>query len=208
MASEMFEGPVAAVADPGIIVRYSVNLGEQDRIIQFEGAIDRDAALGEYNHLADKLRIVANRQKAIQVLPVYRRQLQAQEEKHTENKARTAAVAARIQSLKEARETRALELRREHGSRLDADRGEWVASGRRGDYRPQGHVKANLERLKAEIDQLAANQNKDDAEAQQQLSVLENEVKEGERACGQLKALIAEAEALARCEDVSGTAEG
>ena len=197
MADADFPRAAEAILQPGIILRYQQNMGEASHDLQFEGAIDRDATLDEFNELADKLRRVAARQKAIVQLPTLRRQRKGMVERLADNMARKAGVEAKLKVFAEERETQR-KLALGHRQRIENDaRAEHQASGRRGEWEPRGATKANLERIQQQLDQLDAGQTKDEAEARIQLSTLEGEIKEATRARDQLDELIAAAVELA-----------
>lgn len=196
-----------AIAEPGLIARYTLAFGDQGTGIQLESFHDRDASQAEIDALCDKMVRAGDRVKARHQLPVFRRQLQGVEAKHIENKARKAGVLAQLETMAEARKEKVLQLTVRRDLKQKAAEDAWYESGRKGEFKPQGAAAADLSRLNAEISQLEQNQTKDNNEAQAQLSVLDNELKEGDRAISQMQALIAEAEALARGEDVSGVVE-
>jgi len=196
MAGHQHEVPEvpAGVAAPGLIIRYGVNLGEQDRILQFEGFIDRDSDPAEINHLCDKIVGAGDRLRARHMLPTYRRQLEDVEHKHNENRARLAGMEAQLKAMAETRSAKIEELRIELSDKVKRASEEHYASGRRGAYNPPRSIVQGTE---AQIDQLMENQRKEEAEAEIQRAALNNELKEGERAVYQLKRMIREQEALA-----------
>lgn len=191
MSTQEFHEPLF----PGIIIRTKVNLGEQDREIGFETSIDRDAEQGEIDHLCDKIMATANRLRAKHLLPVYRRQLDQLEYKHAENRGRLAEGDAKLAALAEAREERRRKLLDSLNGKLDNDRGNWLASGRRGEYKPAQSVGREERAALAELDQ---GQTRDEQEWAVQKDQLDTELKEGRRAIDQMNAMIAELEAHAR----------
>lgn len=194
-----------AIAEPGMTLRVNIGLGEQDRVLQIESFIERECDQAELDTLVEKMLRAGNRAKAKTMLPMYRRQLRFQEGKLRENRARVAEVDAKIMALKDLREEKALELRKQHDALLQESQDAWYAGGKRGEYKPVGGTHSRLTRMMTEIEALTGDQNKDAAEATQQLSILENEIKEGQRVIGEVNDMIHECEALARHEDISGT---
>lgn len=197
--AEGYQHPVPeiapALAQPGLIVRTSINLGEQDRIIQFEGFIDRDAEQAEIDHLCDKMVRAGDRLKARHMLPIYRRQLEDLEYRHTENRKRLAELEARLKAADEARLEKRTELSTQLAQAISDARDAHLASGRRGEFKPTPQV---TQRIDVQISQLDEMQSREHNEAAQTRSTLDNELKEGQRAVDQAKKLIAEYEAMAR----------
>jgi hypothetical protein len=183
-----------ALAEPGLIIRTSINLGEQERVIQFEGFIDRDSSQSEIDHLCDKMVKAGDRLRAKHVLPSYRRNLEDVEYKTNENKKRLAQLEAGLKAMDEAREQKRAELQTEQSNRLATARDEHVASGRRGPFNPGASLTS---RFSAQINQLSEAHNKEHAEAAVQRSTLDGEIKEGDRQIFKWKALIEEHEKLA-----------
>ena len=183
-------------AKPSLIIRHSINLGEQERIIQFETFADRDTSIEEIDRQCDLMRRVSDRQRAIHVLPSYRRTLENIEYKHNGNVKRLRELDAGLGAMDEARAAKTRELQVQLDSALEQAERAHQASGRRGEFRPPGG--GEVGRIKGAIDQLAANGQREHAEAQVQRSTLDGEIKEGERAIFQQKALIAEHEAHLR----------
>ncbi len=183
----------AALVEPGLIIRTSINLGEQDRIIQFEGFVDRDASQAEIDFLCDKIRKAGDRQRAIHALPHMLRQLSDVEYRNNDNKKRLAELNAGEKAMDEAREAKRTEFEVYLSDAIMRAQEEHRVSGRRGEFKvppavtrvPQGNLEA-----------LRAAQEKDHAENQVQRTTLENEIKEGDRAIAKQKELIAEYEAL------------
>jgi hypothetical protein len=194
----------AALVEPGLIMRFSANLGEQDRIFQVESFLDRDSSQHDIDHLADKMRKACDRQKAITQLPGYRRQMEHVTGKTTENRARLAKLEAGLVAAHDERKSAALTLKAEAEGVQRREQDEWVGSGRKGEFKLQGASKSKFDRLNQQIRALDENQTKEENEAAQQRSVLVNEIAEGERAMEQMGRLITESELLARGEDISG----
>ncbi len=183
-----------ALAEPGLIIRTSINLGEQERIIQFEGFIDRDSSQSEIDHLCDKMVRAGDRLRAKHVLPSYRRNLEDVEYKNNDNKKRLAQLEAGLKAMDEAREEKRFELQREQSEKISAARDEHYARGKRGEFEPGANLTS---RFNAQINQLAEAHTKEHAEAAVQRTTLEGEIKEGDRQIFKWKALIEEHEALA-----------
>jgi hypothetical protein len=195
-----------AIAEPGMTLRVNIGLGEQDRVLQIESFIERECDQSELDTLVEKMVRAGNRAKAKTMLPMYRRQLRFQEGKLNENRGRVAAVEAKLTELDRLRKEKALELRKGHDELLRRDQDAWANNpGKRGEYKPAAAVVSKLTRSMTEIKSLEADQSKDEAEAAQQLSILENEIKEGQRVLGEVNDMIRECEMLARHEDISGT---
>ena len=186
---------VPALAEPGIIIRASINLGEQDRIIQFECFTDRDASQAEIDHQCDKIVRAGDRLRALHLLPSYRRQLEQLEYTHAENKARLEAGEAHLKAMTEAREEKIIELQRQISDQVNYARDAHVASGRRGEFKPPQTL---AREQKAAIEELMRNQQNEENKVAGDRSVLENEIKEGDRKVYQMKVMIGEFEALAR----------
>ena len=182
-----------ALAEPGLIIRMSINMGEPDRILQFESFADRDASVEELNHLCDNMRKAGDRQRAIHVLPLIRRQKDDIEVKHNENRARLAELNAREAAMNEAREEKRIELRNTLVARIEAARSDHVASGRRGEFKVPATVAGPVE---SDLRKLDENEVRDRNEAAQQRATLDNELKEGERALKKQRDLVDEYEAL------------
>lgn len=195
------------IAAPGLIARYTLSFGDQGTGIQLESFHDRDASQEEIDFLCDKMVRAGDRVKAKHQLPVFRRQLESVEAKHADNLVRQAGVKAQLAAVTEERERQTLLLSAQRDQALKEAQDAWYASGKRGEFKPQGATSGMLGRLNAQITQLADHQTRDKNEAKVQLSVLENEIKEGDRALDQMRTLIAEAERVARGEDVSGVEE-
>jgi hypothetical protein len=204
MSVEEFGGAPALIA-PGMIMRYTVSLG-QDHAVQFEASFDRDSEL-DMRHSLDVCFKEGNRLLGRNQLPILRRQLEGKEQQLQDNLVRKAEVLAKMETLKGLRRDKAVELNTEHDRMLRAAQDEWIGSGRRGEFKPVGHLAGSLKNLEAQVEQLTTGQAKDDGDAAQQLGVLDGEIKECHRAVDQLKKLIAEAEAMCRGEDVSGITE-
>lgn len=184
----------AAIVSPGIIIRTSVNLGEQDRLIQFETFCDRDESENEINHRCDVMMRAADRQRAKHLLPSYKRNREDVEYKTNDNKARLAELEARLKAMNDARSEKVLELQKEMGDAIGRARDEHVDSGRRGAFKAPG---ALTSRFQTQIDQVLDAGVKEHNEAATQRSVLENEIKEGQRGLEKWDVLIREQEALA-----------
>ena len=182
-----------ALAAPGLIIRMSVNLGEPDRILQFESFADRDASLGELNHLCDNMRKAGDRQRAIHVLPLIRRQLSDIETKHDENRVRLAELNAREKEMDAVRAEKAVELRNLLVVRVNAAEQDHRASGRRGEFKAPASVTGPIQ---SQLRTLEENEVRDHNEAAAQRATLDNELKEGDRALKKQGELIAEYEAL------------
>lgn len=192
----MSDSPVYATVSVAELVqiRMNVGLGEQDRVIQFEANIDKDAPQSDFDTVCDKLSRTADRLRARHLLPNFRRQLEDVEFKHNENLARKAEVNARLKVMDEARDAKVLELRQHLGDAISRARDEHVASGRRGEFKPGASVTS---RIDAQINQIEEGRAKEHAEAEQMLATLDNEIKDGERMIYKHKVMIAEYEALA-----------
>ncbi len=183
-----------ALAEPGLIIRTSINLGEQERIIQFEGFIDRDSSQGEIDHLCDKMVRAGDRLRARHVLPSYRRNLEDVEYKNNDNKKRLAQLEAGLKAMDEAREEKRSELNQALSNRISAARDEHASTGRRGEFKPGANITATITTQLSQLTEAGA---KEHAEAAVQRTTLEGEIKEGDRQIFKWKALIEEHEALA-----------
>ncbi len=186
-------------------LRVNIGLGEQDRVLQIESFIERECDQGELDTLVEKMIRAGNRAKAKTMLPTFRRQLRYQEGKLHENQSKKAGVEAKLSELNRLRSEKALELRKQHDALLQESQDAWYAGGKRGEFKPVGGTYSRLTRMMSEIEALTADQNKDDAEAVQQISVIENEIKEGQRVIGEINDMIHDCEALAAHKDISGT---
>lgn len=183
-----------ALTQPGIIIRASVNIGQQD-VLQFETFCDRDEVESEINHRCEVMIRVAARQRAKYLLPSYERQREDDEHKTNENKARLAELDARLKAMDEARAEKVEALRKEMGDAVARARDEHYASGRRGEFRPKPATTSNLQ---TQIDQVFEAGQKEHAEAAIERSRLDNEIKEGTRLLFKWDVLIQEQrEALA-----------
>jgi hypothetical protein len=189
-----------ALAAPGAILRLTMNLGEQECALQLESFLDRDASQEEYDHLARKMMVTAEKERARRLLPGYRRQLEQIEFVTGENKKKLAEINARLSEGKRQRELKITELRvhkdRAHTEAHDA----WYGSGRKGEFKgtPQVH------RMDTQINQLLEAQQKEEAEAAVQKAQLDTEIHDGDRRIVQAKVLLKEQEQLARGEDIAG----
>ncbi len=182
-----------ALASPGLIIRTSINLGEQDRIIQFEGFVDRDATLSEIHHLCDKIRKAGDRQRAIHALPAIRRHLDDVEYRNNDNKRRLAELNAGEKAMNEARAEKAQQLQVHLQDAVSQAQAEHERSGRRGEFKAPAQVtRGPVSQLEA----LREAEQKEHAENAVQRLTLENEIKEGDRAIAKQNELIAEYEAL------------
>ena len=134
----------AAIAAPGLIIRSQINLGENERSIQFEGYIDRDSDQSEINHLCDKMVRAGDRLRAKHVLPKLYRTLEDAEHMLNGNKKRLAELEAGLVAMDEARDAKALELNGRLSEQINAARDAHVESGRRGEFKPPAAVTANI----------------------------------------------------------------
>lgn len=197
-----------ALAEPGMIMRLNVGLGEQDRVFQIESFVDRDAQQSEIDEVAAKMMRAGDRLKARTQLPILRRQLDSIEFKHRDNLQRLAKLNASEQAANELRGQEIIKLMSQASKIQQIAQDNWIASGRRGEFKLQGGDKSAVARSEQAADMLKEQIAKESAEAIQQRSVLDNEIAEGSRTMNQLKRLIEEAEALYRGEDITGVAEG
>lgn len=183
-----------ALAAPGLIIRHGFNLGEQDRIVQFEGYVDRDAPLSEINHICDTMRKAGNRQKAAHALPQMRRHLADIEYVYNDNRRRLAELDAGEKAMDEARAAKRAELQTELQNAVSRAQDDHVASGRRSEFKPPASVTS---RPMASIQILDETEKKEHAENAAQRATLKQEIVEGERgerAIARQKDLIAEYE--------------
>lgn len=194
----------AALAQPGLIMRLSQGLGTQTDVFQLEGFIDRDASQAEIDHLAEKMVRSAAKLKAKSELPNLRRSIENIEFKHNGNKVRLAEVNAAEQAQDEIWAEKIIALQLQLGNAESAAKQVHEASGRRGEFKAQGSVAGQLGRIKTMIEQAEEARVKVHSEAAVQRATLDNELKDGERALTQMLTLLAETEALARGEDISG----
>ncbi len=162
-----------ALAAPGLIIRTSINLGEQDRIIQFEGFVDRDASLSEIHHLCDKIRKAGDRQRAIHALPAIRRHLDDVEYRNNDNKRRLAELNAGEKAMDDARAQKRIELRTQLQDAVMRAEDEHIRSGRRGEFKAPASVTS---RPSTELAALHDAEQKDHSENQVQRATLENEI--------------------------------
>jgi hypothetical protein len=210
MATRELPSPqiASAIADPGLILRASISLGEQDCVVQYEGYLDRDCSQREVDALTDKMILAGKRQKAKHQLPGLRRQLE--DARHTlgENKVRLEKLNASEKAAFDERKNQAQRLTAQAQALVTAEQDGWIASGRKGDFRLQGSAKSRVDRMNAEIEALSSNQNKESSEAQIQRGQLVGEIEAGDRKVYMLGVLIEENERAAHGEDISEVREG
>lgn len=208
MAAKTIPAPeiAGALVAPGLIMRLNIGLGDQD-IFQAESFLDRGASQQEIDVLADKMVRAANRLKAKAQLPGYRRQLEHVETKLTENRERLAKLEAGLKAVEDVRREEAVRLKAKAEEVQTREQDAWIAEGRRTEFKLRGAALAEFNRLNQQIGALNASQTKDEGEAAQQRSVLQNEITEGERAAYQMGRMISEAEAQVRGEDISEVGE-
>jgi hypothetical protein len=186
-----------ALVEPGIIIRMSVNLGAQDRVIQFETFADRDESQAEIDRRCDVMRRAGDRQHAIYALPDMLRRLEDIEYRTNDNKKRLAELNAGEKAMDEARAEKRKEFQAELQNAVSRAEDEHVRSGRRGEFKaPAGATRAP----QAHLETLANAEAKDHAENEIQRAALRNEIRDGDRAIFQQKQLVAEHEALMRGE--------
>jgi hypothetical protein len=182
-----------SLVEPGIIIRMSINLGEQDRVLQFETFADRDETQAEIDRRCDVMRKTADRQRAIHALPHMRRQLDDIEYRNNDNRRRLAELNAGEKASDEVREEKRLELTTRLQNVIPRAEQDHQQSGRREAFKAPASVTrgpmAGLEAL-----DIAAQ--KEHAENEVQRTTLENEIKEAMTAIAKQKDLIAEYEAL------------
>jgi hypothetical protein len=204
MPSKQAEIPTIAPAlvQPGMVARLSINLGEQDRILQFETYFDRDENQTEINHRLDQMQKAADRKRAQHLLPSYRRNREDVEHKTNENRRRLAGVEAMLRESDKIRSEKLVELDTGLAVVIGGLRDAWYASGKRGEFKePRTKDTAHYQ---TQIDALEAGATKERNEAQVQIAELQNEIKDGERALAKWDVLIAEHEALIRDGEVVG----
>ncbi len=190
-----------ALMEPGLIIRHGFNLGEADRIVQFEGFLDRDSPLSEINHLCDTMRKAGNRQKAAHTLPHMRRHLEEIEYVLNDNKRRLAELDAGEKAMDEARARKRDEIRAELQGAVTRAEDEHQRSGRRGEFKAPASVTS---RPMASLQVLDEAEAKEHAENAATRATLNHEIKDGERgerAILRQKDLIAEYEGWLRGED-------
>jgi len=193
-----------ALMEPGLIIRHGFNLGEADRIVQFEGFLDRDAALSEINHLCDVMRKAGNRQKAAHTLPHLRRHLEDMEYVYNDNKRRLAELDAGEKAMDEARAQKRDELRQQLQDAIARAEDEHHRTGRRGEFKAPASVTG---RPLASLQVLDEAETKEHNENAAQRATLKHEIidgERGERAIARQKDLIAEYEGWLRGEDAAG----
>ncbi len=188
------KAPPEALTAPGLVIRHTINLGEEARTLQFETFVDRDSQLSEINHLCDVMRKASDRQRALHVLPSYRRNMEDTIYKQGEKIAQVAAIRDELAAMDEVRadRRRALEIQRD--SDLSRAEAEHIHSGRRTPYKPR----AAATRVEdSEMALLDANEKRAHDEADGQIKTLEAQIKTEGREIFMWKQLIAEHEALA-----------
>ena len=205
MAKGQNPGPqlTPALMEPGLIIRHGFNLGEADRIVQFEGFLDRDAALSEIHHMCDTMRKAGNRQKAAHTLPHMRRHLAEMEYVCNDNKRRLAELDAGEKAMDEARSVKRDELRMQLQNAVARAEDDHRQSGRRGDFKAPASVTS---RPLASLQVLDEAEQKEHAENKATRTTLSYEIKDGERgerAIARQKDLIAEYEGWLRGEDAT-----
>src|SRR3990167_5633250 len=184
-----------ALTAPGLVIRHTVNLGEEARTLQFETFVDRDSQLSEINHLCDAMRKASDRQRALHVLPSYRRNMEDAVYKQNEKIMQVAAIRTELAEMDEVR----AEKRRELEVRRDADlsraEAEHYGTGRRTPFKPRA---ATTRVEDADMALLDANEKRAHDEAQGKILTLEAQIKTEGREIFMWDKLIAEHEALAR----------
>ena len=205
MAKPQTPGPqmTPALMEPGLIIRHGFNLGEADRIVQFEGFLDRDAALSEINHLCDTMRKAGNRQKAAHALPHLRRHLEDMEYVLNDNKRRLAELDAGEKAMDEARAAKRDELQTELQNAVARAQDDHVTSGRRGEFKVPASVTSRPMASLQVLDEAEAKGHAENAATRATLNHEISDGERGERAIARQKDLIAEYEGWLRGEDAT-----
>jgi hypothetical protein len=181
-----------ALVEPGIIIRMSVNLGAQDRIIQFETFADRDESQAEIDRRCDVMRRAGDRQHAIYELPGLLHRLEDVEYRTNDNKKRLAQLDAGEKAMDAARAEKRGEFQTQLQNAVSRAEEEHILSGRRGEFK----AAAGITRApQAHLETLAVAEAKDHAENELQRAALRNEIRDGDRAIFQQKQMVAECEA-------------
>lgn len=191
------------IAAPAIAMRLGVP-GEDGRMFELTAYIDRDSSQSEIDHLADKMRKAADRQRAISQLPQLRHELDGHVGLYETNRKEAAAEKAKLKEQKAIYHERRRELTGSRDRAMDAARDDYIASGRRGEWKPRGHLAGDVKRIDAELKQIDDAERKAEQEHEVALSQIENMVQKNEMSVLILRRRIDECEALVRGDDIHG----
>jgi chromosome segregation ATPase len=198
-----YDPNVEPAPDRGIAMRIELAAGEGGIIGLTAIRPETDTQI-ELTFCLDKLMGAARAVRAKQQLPEIRHELDGAKILLNENRVRLAEIdAAFREAMTQRQEERTKATARSQEIYEEAATAHF-ASGRQGEFKPQGHIQGSLTRLKGVIDQIDAGQTKANEQHKVDRSQLENEIKKRRTAVEILERRIAECEALARGEDISG----
>lgn len=195
MTDSLKESPLPAITMAAIGVSVAIALGERQSLT-IQTHMPLDASKAEQDEVMDRLRRLADRERAFAELPQMLEDLEKQEREF-------ANMRQNLADLDKAHEAKLLELEQkviDGKARWDEiqkqDYEKFTESGRRGEYRPQGHVKTTLDALKEEGAGCAAEMQRLQAEKMQNERNLEVSAERFPKAIASLKAKIEEARRL------------
>lgn len=189
--------------DRGIAMRIGINAGEGGMIELTAVRPETDTQV-ELTFTLEKLMGAARAVRARQQLPELRHEYDGTRALLHENEVRLAEIDAAFRTMTAQREQDRMRLQTKHQEVYEAAAADHFAAGKRGEFEPLGHVKTDLNRFAAAVAQKEGEQTKATEQHKVDRSQLENEVKKRRQGLEILERRIAECEALARGEDISG----
>jgi hypothetical protein len=204
MAARQQSPAVAAeMAAPAIGIRIGVP-GEDGRMIELTAYADRDEPVNNLNAILDKMRVAADRQRAIGQLPALRHELDGHRKIYEENRKALAAETAKLEETGKLYNERRAELIAKRDSALNTARDEHYASGRGSEYKPAGHVAGLAKRIESELHSIDGLETKATNENAAACSQIQAMIDKSRQSIDILERRVQECEKLANGEDISG----
>lgn len=194
-SQDIKEKQLPAITMAAIGVSVAIALGERQSLT-IQTHMPLDASKEEQDQVMDRLRRLADRERAFAELPQMIEDLDKQEREF-------ANMRQNLADIDKAHAEKVIDLDRamvEGKTRLEEikqqDYEKFVESGRRGEYRPQGHVKTTLDALFADVEKAMVEKVRIQAEKAQNERNLEVSAERFPKAIAALKAKIEEARRL------------
>lgn len=178
----------------GIVLHHTVNLGEDQRTLQCETVVPFDTPLAQINAVCDTMRQVSDRQRAIHLLPSYKRNLEDAEYKSSEKQKEVEEIRRQIQEFSDETEARRQRISAQRDAALSKAQAEHYETERRVIFKP----KPTMTRVEdGELSVLDESERRFMDEARGKIMTLEGQLKIEGREIYMWKKLIEEHEALA-----------
>ncbi|HEY1858662.1 hypothetical protein [Acidocella sp.] len=156
----------AEVETPGIDITLTGNFGG-DRQMAVRTMLVQATAENEAHEIVDRVFRIFDRQKARYEIVDLSEELRKNEQALARFQEDMPAVEAKYQKEQAARDVEIEELRKRYSEIVSKAESEHDTSGRRGQFRPQGHIKSDLENVERQIAKVADEKAKVKAEREE-----------------------------------------